>query len=47
MDTVLVQEPVELLVQFTKPAERIPFMFHCHNLEHEDGGMMGQFKTKN
>lgn len=46
-DTILVQEPVELLVQFTKPAERIPFMFHCHTLEHEDGGMMGQFKTNN
>jgi blue copper oxidase len=45
-DTVLVQEPVELVVQFTKSAERIPFMFHCHTLEHEDGGMMGQFKTR-
>ncbi|MDV7272319.1 multicopper oxidase domain-containing protein [Thioclava sp. A2] len=21
----------------------LPFMFHCHILEHEDGGMMGQF----
>lgn len=44
-DTVLVQEPVDLLVKFTKPAGRIPFMFHCHTLEHEDGGMMGQFST--
>lgn len=44
-DTVLVREPVELLVRFTRPAERIPFMFHCHTLEHEDAGMMGQFKT--
>jgi blue copper oxidase len=44
-DTVLVQEPVEMLVQFTKEATDKPFMFHCHTLEHEDGGMMGQFKT--
>lgn len=21
----------------------VPYMFHCHNLFHEDGGMMGQF----
>jgi FtsP/CotA-like multicopper oxidase with cupredoxin domain len=44
-DTVLVQEPVELLVRFTQPAAHAPFMFHCHTLEHEDAGMMGQFKT--
>lgn len=44
-DTVLVQEPVELLVRFAQPAARAPFMFHCHTLEHEDAGMMGQFKT--
>jgi FtsP/CotA-like multicopper oxidase with cupredoxin domain len=44
-DTVLVQEPVELLVRFTQAAARAPFMFHCHTLEHEDAGMMGQFKT--
>jgi FtsP/CotA-like multicopper oxidase with cupredoxin domain len=44
-DTVLVQGHVELLVRFTKPAESTPFMFHCHTLEHEDAGMMGQFKT--
>jgi FtsP/CotA-like multicopper oxidase with cupredoxin domain len=42
-DTVLVQEPVELLVRFAQPAARAPFMYHCHILEHEDGGMMGQF----
>ena len=34
----------ELLVRFTQPAGRDkPFMFHCHILEHEDAGMMGQF----
>ena len=44
-DTVLVKEPVELLVRFTQPAVKAPFMYHCHILEHEDGGMMGQFAT--
>ena len=44
-DTVLVREPVELLVQFTQPAVKAPFMYHCHILEHEDNGMMGQFVT--
>lgn len=42
-DTVIVKEPVELLVQFQKPARTAPFMYHCHILEHEDNGMMGQF----
>ena len=44
-DTVLVREPVELLVRFTQPAVKAPFMYHCHILEHEDNGMMGQFAT--
>ncbi|MEO1975113.1 MAG: multicopper oxidase domain-containing protein [Paracoccaceae bacterium] len=42
-DTIVVREPVELLVRFTQPAEAAPFMYHCHILEHEDNGMMGQF----
>lgn len=43
-DTVLVEENVELLVKFGQPANtQSPFMFHCHILEHEDAGMMGQF----
>jgi blue copper oxidase len=42
-DTVLVDAPVELLVHFTQPAPTVPFMYHCHILEHEDAGMMGQF----
>ena len=43
-DTVIVDETVELLVHFTQPApEQAPFMYHCHILEHEDMGMMGQF----
>ena len=34
----------EIVVRFDYPAtERYPFMYHCHILEHEDRGMMGQF----
>lgn len=42
-DTVLVREPVELLVRFTQPSGASPFMYHCHILEHEDSGMMAQY----
>lgn len=43
-DTVLVNGRTDLLVRFDQPASAdLPFMFHCHILEHEDGGMMGQF----
>lgn len=43
-DTVIVDEPVELLVHFTqRAAATAPFMYHCHILEHEDMGMMAQF----
>ncbi len=43
-DVVLVQQRAELLIPFTQPAgPDAPFMFHCHILEHEDQGMMGQF----
>lgn len=45
-DTVVVEpgEVVRLLVRFDNytDAER-PYMYHCHILEHEDAGMMGQF----
>lgn len=45
-DTILLDGPAELLMQFTQPAtSRAPFMFHCHILEHEDAGMMGQYAT--
>lgn len=44
-DTVLAQEPVELLIRFDQPATNAPFMYHCHILEHEDNGMMGQFSV--
>ncbi|HEX2255194.1 MAG TPA: multicopper oxidase domain-containing protein [Afifellaceae bacterium] len=45
-DTVVAQEAVELLVRFTQPAMTAPFMYHCHILEHEDNGMMGQFVVR-
>ncbi|MBG6145777.1 multicopper oxidase domain-containing protein [Roseibium album] len=45
-DTVLVSGSVELKMSFDKPARPDkPFMFHCHILEHEDNGMMGQFSV--
>ncbi|EPX77563.1 multicopper oxidase domain-containing protein [Litoreibacter arenae] len=45
-DTVLIDGTAELLMQFEKPASATaPFMYHCHILEHEDGGMMGQFSV--
>lgn len=44
-DTVLVHEPIELLMRFTQPAAKAAFLYHCHILEHEDGGMMGQYRT--
>jgi len=43
-DVALVEDSAELLVAFNKPATREhPFMYHCHILEHEDAGMMGQY----
>ncbi|MGV8856279.1 MAG: multicopper oxidase domain-containing protein [Devosia sp.] len=43
-DTVLVPGEAEIVARFDQPAGRdVPLMFHCHILEHEDAGMMGQF----
>jgi len=45
-DTVLVRpgRVVRLLLRFEGPTDlQFPYMFHCHILEHEDMGMMGQF----
>lgn len=45
-DTVRIgaRQTVSVIMSFTDYAhESIPFMFHCHTLEHEDRGMMGQF----
>jgi blue copper oxidase len=42
-DVVLVREQAEVLVHFDSAAPpQMPFMYHCHILEHEDHGMMGQ-----
>ncbi|WP_201339418.1 multicopper oxidase domain-containing protein [Isorropodon fossajaponicum symbiont] len=45
-DVVLVHpdEKVKVLIKFSEFSdENIPYMYHCHILEHEDRGMMGQF----
>lgn len=43
-DTILVDGAVDILVRFDQTASRnAPYIYHCHILEHEDGGMMGQF----
>ncbi len=41
-DTVLVFPGEQVTVQLI-PTEPGLFMYHCHNLEHEDGGMMRNF----
>ena len=46
-DVVRVQGPVEILLRFDKLAsEETPFMYHCHVLEHEDAGILGQFTVR-
>lgn len=44
-DTVVVWDEVtEIIVRFNHTAtEEFPYMYHCHMLEHEEYGMMGQF----
>ena len=45
-DTVWVNDEREVVIAArfdTYAAEDIPYMFHCHILDHEDLGMMGQF----
>lgn len=43
-DVVLVEDRAELLVAFNHRATPAhPFMYHCHILEHQDAGMMGQY----
>ena len=49
-DTVYVPrtETVSVIAKFDDFASGVnPFMFHCHFLNHEDGGMMGQFVVTN
>jgi FtsP/CotA-like multicopper oxidase with cupredoxin domain len=33
-------ESVQIIIPFTRPSQVGRFVFHCHILEHEDGGMM-------
>ncbi len=45
-DTIVLDDDdwSEFVVQFNHEAtEKYPYMYHCHILEHEDRGMMGQF----
>jgi bilirubin oxidase len=38
------QETVRFIAKFDNFSDSItPYMYHCHLLTHEDGGMMGQF----
>jgi FtsP/CotA-like multicopper oxidase with cupredoxin domain len=37
-------ETVRIIMRFTDFADpNTPYMYHCHLLNHEDNGMMGQF----
>ena len=45
-DTVLVPagDTVRIIMHFDRYADpQVPYMYHCHIMEHEDAGMMGQF----
>lgn len=43
-DTYPINGQLEIIVRFDHEAPReAPYMYHCHILEHEDSGMMGQF----
>lgn len=49
-DVVLVypRETVRFIGHFGEFADDVvPYMYHCHFLGHEDGGMMGQFLVRN
>jgi blue copper oxidase len=42
-DVVLVDGEADIVVRFSRTAnDNAPYMYHCHILEHEDAGMMGQ-----
>ena len=46
IDTIFIpgRESVKLIVKMTDYTDAtVPYMYHCHFLEHEDNGMMGQF----
>ena len=47
-DVVLIkpQETLRMITLFSDFAnDPVPYMYHCHMLVHEDGGMMGQFEV--
>jgi len=47
-DVILVpaMQSTRVIMQFTDFAnDNVPYMYHCHMLTHEDGGMMGQFEV--
>ncbi len=49
-DTVILnpRETVKIVMNFADYADdTVPYMYHCHILEHEDQGMMGQFLVVN
>jgi FtsP/CotA-like multicopper oxidase with cupredoxin domain len=49
-DTVVVDENeiVRFIAKFERHSDtEVPYMYHCHILPHEDGGMMGQFIVVN
>ncbi|CAM1340055.1 Bilirubin oxidase [Tenacibaculum amylolyticum] len=46
-DTFMPNGKGEILLRFDYEApDEFPYMYHCHILEHEDHGMMGQFTVK-
>lgn len=44
-DTVALNAGDSVILEVNFPYAGV-FMYHCHNLEHEDNGMMGQIKVK-
>jgi FtsP/CotA-like multicopper oxidase with cupredoxin domain len=45
-DTMLVYPSVRLRMDFRDPNAVGTFLYHCHLLEHEDGGMMGLIRVE-
>jgi blue copper oxidase len=45
-DTILLKEGEKVKIILHFPREKGLFLLHCHNLEHEDDGMMMNFDIK-
>lgn len=46
-DVIMPYGNAEILLKFEhKATAKFPYMYHCHTLEHEDMGMMGQFTVE-